>query len=85
MSEDNIKKIFEAYRDDLHHDGCARTVDLSEIKENDFNLNVSLYVFPEEEREHIDIKNEWDELINLGKEIKSIEDKLDTHLKTIFN
>lgn len=32
-------------------DGFSRVVSLEEIKENDYNLNVTLYVFPEEETE----------------------------------
>lgn len=81
MSEEgNIKKIVEAYRDDLHHDGFTRTVDLSEIKDNDYNLNVSLYVFPEVESEHINIKKEWDELIGIEKELSVYNKKIESFL-----
>ena len=81
MSEDNIKNIIEAFRDDEHHDGFARIVDMSEIKEKDFNLNVSLYVFPEEETEQIDIGKEWEELENIESDLN----KLNIRIKESFN
>jgi len=37
-------------------------VDHEKIKENDFNLNVTLYVFPKEETEEIDIEKEWQDM-----------------------
>jgi type I restriction enzyme M protein len=83
ISKDNIKNIVEAYRDDKHHDGFARSVDLEEVRENDFNLNVSLYVFPDEEGEVIDIKKELNELGNIEAEIKKINSKLNEYLEVI--
>ena len=40
-----MKEIAKAYKGENQIDGFARLVDLNEIEENDFNLNVSLYVF----------------------------------------
>lgn len=84
MSEDNIKKIVEAYRDDLHHDGFARIADISEIKENEYNLNVSLYVFPEEEGESIDVKSEWKELNAIEESLAITQKKIDEYLMNIY-
>ncbi|MBV6419374.1 MAG: hypothetical protein DAHOPDDO_00590 [Ignavibacteriaceae bacterium] len=85
MSEDNnIKKIVEAYRDDLHHDGFARAVDISEIKENDYNLNVSLYVFPEEESERIDINKEWNELKSIEESLSVIGKKIEQYITNLY-
>ncbi len=72
MSDKNIKNIVEAYRDDKHHDGFARIVDLDVVKKNDYNLNVSLYVFPEEEIEKIDIRKEFDELNIINEKLKTL-------------
>jgi len=83
MSDDNIKNIVEAYRDDIHHDGFARTVELCEIRENDFNLNVSLYVFPDEETENIDIKKEWKELLTLETNLNELNKKIEKHIKDL--
>ncbi|MCL5028279.1 MAG: type I restriction-modification system subunit M [Bacteroidetes bacterium] len=80
ISEENIKKIVEAFRDELHHDGFARTVEIEEVKDNDYNLNVSLYVFPEDEIEKIDIKREWVELNNIEKELSGYNEKIEIFL-----
>lgn len=84
MSDENIKNIVGAYRDDNHHEGFARTVELSEIKDNDFNLNVSLYVFPDEEIENIDVKKEWKELNKVEESLATTNNKIKDHLKKIY-
>jgi type I restriction enzyme M protein len=56
-------------------------VSLDKIKENDYNLNVSLYVFPEEEEEEIDIVKEWEELNKTDEERKMIENNLKEYLR----
>lgn len=59
-------------------------IPLEKIKENDYNLNVTLYVFPEEEVEKIDVMKEWSELKEMEKESVKIENKLEKHLKEIY-
>ena len=56
-------------------------MDIEEIKENDYNLNVSLYVYPEEEMEEIDVAKEWEELKRIDMEFGKIEKKLEGYLK----
>jgi len=83
LTEDNINKISEAYEKFSEEEGFSRIVDLEEIKENDFNLNVTLYVFPEEEIEEIDIEKEWQELQDIEEEISKVEKKIEGYLKEI--
>ena len=64
-------------------DGFARAVPIDEIKENDYNMNVTLYVFPEEEVEEIDVGKEWDELRKIEGEIAEIEGQIEEYLKEI--
>ncbi|MGQ9691812.1 MAG: class I SAM-dependent DNA methyltransferase, partial [Thermoproteota archaeon] len=45
----NIEKITDAYRRFSDERGFARVVGLDEIRQNDYNLNVTLYVMAEEE------------------------------------
>jgi len=72
-----IDKIVEVYREFKDVEGFSRVVPLEEVKKNDYNLNVSLYVMPIEEEEKIDVVKEWDELRRLEEErsriIKEIE------------
>ncbi|RLG60471.1 SAM-dependent DNA methyltransferase [Candidatus Geothermarchaeota archaeon] len=62
LGEEHIRKIVEAYRRFENVEGFARVVPLSEIREKDYNLNVTLYVFPREEEEEIDLAKELEEL-----------------------
>ncbi len=72
LGEEHIKKIVEAYREFKDVEGFARVVDLEEIKKRDYNLNVSLYVFPKVEEEQIDLGKE----IQKFKEIETNEEKV---------
>ncbi len=72
LGEEHIKKIVEAYREFKDVEGFARVVDLEEIKKRDYNLNVSLYVFPKVEEEQIDLGKE----IQKFKEIESKEERV---------
>jgi len=84
LADSNIDKIVKAYRDFKEIDGFSRIVGYDELKDNDFNLNVTLYVFPEEETENIDVLKEWEELRQLEKEILETEAKIESYLKEIY-
>jgi len=80
----HIQKIAEAYKKFGAGDGYVRAVSLEEIKNNDYNLNVTLYVFPEEAQEEIDIGEEWEELRSLEKEIAEVEEKIQGYLREVM-
>ncbi|KXA92562.1 restriction endonuclease subunit M [candidate division MSBL1 archaeon SCGC-AAA259E17] len=73
LADENIEKIAEAYRGFENKEGFSRVVPLEEIRENDYNLNVTLYVFPEIEREDIDIEKTWQELKKIEENINQNE------------
>ncbi|WNZ29958.1 MAG: SAM-dependent DNA methyltransferase [Candidatus Bathyarchaeota archaeon] len=83
LEENNIKKIAETYNEYKQEKGFSRAVTLSEIKENKHNLNVTLYVYPEEETEQIDLAKEWQELNSIEKEITENKIKIEEILKEI--
>ena len=83
LTEKNIKKIVEVYRTFGEVNGISRVVSLDEIKENDYNLNVTLYVFPEEKEEEIDVEREWEELNKTEEEIKEVNKKIERFLKEV--
>jgi type I restriction enzyme M protein len=83
LGDEHIKKIVEANRDFRNEDGFSKVVEIEKIKENDYNLNVTLYVFPEEEVEEIDIVKEWEQLQAIEKEILVIEDKIEGYLREL--
>ena len=84
LSERNITKIVATYNNFKNSDGFSRAVSLSEIKENSYNLNVTLYVYPEEVVEEIDINKEWKELYDIEKEISKVEKKIEGYLREII-
>jgi type I restriction enzyme M protein len=83
LSEANQEKIANVYKEGKKIDGFSRFVDRDEIEKNDFNLNVTLYVFPEEEIEQIDIPKEWKELNELDTEIAKTTKKIQGFLKEL--
>ncbi len=83
LEKKHIEKIKDAYKEFKDIEGFARVVDIDEIKRNDFNLNVSLYAYPEEEVEEIDIKKEWEELDKVENEIVEVKKKIESYIKEI--
>lgn len=83
LGDEHIEKITKVYKTFGEVDGITRVVSLDEIKENDYNLNVTLYVFPEEEEEEIDVEKEWEELQQLDKEKSEIDKTIEGFLREI--
>jgi type I restriction enzyme M protein len=83
LGDGHIGKIAEAYQRFRDVEGFARIISLDEVKENDYNLNVTLYVFPEKKAEEIDVAREWKELRGVEKEIEVNERKIEGYLGEI--
>ena len=80
LGEKHIEKIVSAYREFKDGDGFCRVVDVEEVRKNDYNLNVTLYVFPQEEVEEIDVAKEWEELREVEREIDEVERRIEEYL-----
>jgi type I restriction enzyme M protein len=65
LSEENRKKILDAFSERKDAEYFAKIVDNKDISENDYNIAVSSYVIAEDTREVVDIKE-------LNKEIERI-------------
>ena len=85
LSDGNIRKIADAYRKFANISGFSRVVDVREIKDNDYNLNVTLYVMPIEEEEPINIALEFSELKKLEAERQEVERKLEEYISQIIH
>jgi type I restriction enzyme M protein len=83
LGEEHIKKIVRAYKEFSNEDGFSKAVEINKVKENDFNLNVTLYVFPEEETEEIDVAKEWQELRKIEGELQEVEKKISQYLEEL--
>ncbi len=77
---DNIVSAFENYQD---IDKYARIVDIKELEENEFNLNVRRYIENSEEEEIVDVKAVWAEIKELEKQRDSIDGRVEEYLKEL--
>ncbi len=73
LKEKHIKKIAKTYLNKKKIDKFSELIDLEEIKENDFNLNVSRYIDILPEEEPVDIKGCLQELKKLHDERIKLE------------
>ena len=67
LGEPNITRLVNAFRAWTDEDRFCRVVDLTEIKENDFNLNISRYIDTLEPEKPIDIQAELQKLWSAEK------------------
>ena len=56
---------------------------MSEVAENDYNLNIPRYVDTFEEEEEIDIKAVQQDLKQIDKEITEVDKELNVYLKEL--
>lgn len=83
LSDKNIEKITDTYRKFAEVPGFSRVVDIKEIRDNDYNLNVTLYVMPIEKSEKINILAEFSELKELERERQEVDKKLEEYISQI--
>ncbi len=83
LSDEHIEKIIRTYRECKDVDKYAHVADFSEIKENDFNLNIPRYVDTFEEEEEIDIDAVQREIEQLEKELVEVRKQMSIKLKEI--
>ena len=83
LERKNIDNIVKAYFEFKDIEDFCKVISKEKIKENDYNLNVTLYVFPQEEIEEIDVKKGWKELKEVEKEILKVEGKINEFLRAL--
>jgi type I restriction enzyme M protein len=77
LGEDNIEKIVKAYREYIEIPRFSKIATIEEIRKNDYNLNVTLYVTPLGEIERIDILKEYEELKRIEEERSQLLEKIE--------
>lgn len=83
LGDNNIKEIADAYKSFSEEKGFSRIVSLKEIEQNDYSLNVTLYVMQDEEGEEIDIAKEFAELKELERQMQEVANKLEQYISEI--
>jgi len=79
----DIEKIVGAYDNFKDVEKYARVVDLKELEENEYNLNVRRYIDSGEEEEKIDVSVTWKELKEIEKERKRVDEKVEQFIKEL--
>ena len=80
---ENIKKIVDAYDGLTEKSKFMRVVEMSEIAENDYNLNISRYIDTSSEEVIIDIKSTMEDISELESKEQEIDSKLNGYLKSL--
>ncbi len=83
LLDEHIDKIIDTYKYRKEEERYSRKVSMEEIKENDFNLNITRYVSTAKPEEPIDIKEVHKELTNIGEKLKSAKEKHNSYLKEL--
>ena len=73
LTNENIDKIVSTYKNRLEIEKYSHNTTISEIKENDYNLNVKRYVDTYEEKDKINIHETLNEIEKLEKEINILK------------
>ena len=83
LAEENIEKIVRTYREYREEPGFSRIVPLKEIRRNNYNLNVTIYVQPLITVEQVDIAKVWAEIQKLTQEREELEQKIEQYLQIL--
>lgn len=83
LEDQHIDKIVETYRNRTEEERFSRCVSLKEIKENDYNLNITRYVSLAQEEVQIDLKANHEKLTEIESKIKESKVKLNVFLKEL--
>lgn len=76
LRDEDVEKIYETYRSRTEIEKYSRNVPLTEIAENDYNLNIPRYIDTFEQEEEIDINQVAKELKNLDADMEITDHEL---------
>ena len=83
LANEGLDHIVDNFREWATEERVSRTVSLDEIRENDYNLNIALYVDTTEPEEDIDVEAELGKLRELQAERDEIEARMDQHMEVL--
>lgn len=83
LRDEDVDKIIETYKNRVEIEKYCHVAPLSEVAENEYNLNIPRYVDTFEEEEEIDIKAVQQELKQIDKEIAKVDKELNVYLKDL--
>lgn len=83
LTDENANKIFDTFIARQDVEKFAHVATLDEIKENDYNLNITRYVDTFEEEEEIDISATIKAIDELNPQLEQLEEQMKHYLKEL--
>lgn len=83
LRDNDVEDIVKTYQFRKEISRYSRQVSLQEIKDNDYNLNITRYVSLAQEEKPIDLQEVHDKLVEIEKEIVKARDKHNEFLKEL--
>ena len=83
LEEQHVGKIVEAYDAEKDIEKFMRIVPISEILENDYNLNISRYIDTTEPEPEVDLKAVKEKILQSEQKEKEIDEKLNQYLEEL--
>lgn len=83
LRKQDIDKIIKVYDEFENIDKYAKVVDLKDIKEKEYDLNVKRYIDTNQEQMLIDVKQVWAEVKRLEEEQKKVSVEVDLFVKEL--
>ena len=83
LEDEHVKKIVDAYDKGEEIDKFMRIVEMKEIKENDFNLNIARYIDTTDEEEPVDLVATLASIREIDAQEKAIDEKLSGYLREL--
>jgi type I restriction enzyme M protein len=83
LTSEGLDHVVENFNGWKTEERVSRAVPIKEIRENDYNLNIALYVDTTEPEEDIDVSEELRKLRNLRTERDQIESQMDEHMEVL--
>ncbi len=83
LRDDDVNRIIETYKNRAEIPKYCHVAPLSEVAENEYNLNIPRYIDTFEEEEEVDIKAVQQELKQIDKKIAEVDKELNVYLKEL--
>lgn len=83
LRDEDVNKIFEHYKDRKSTDKYSYVASMSEIEENDYNLNIPRYVDTFEEEEEIDLNQVMNDIKSNYEEQERLNQQINVYLKEL--
>ncbi len=83
LSEEHIAKIIDTYQHRKEVKRYSRRVEMQEVEDNDYNLNISRYVSTAVTEPEMDLAATYDELVEIEDAIKAATKKHNAFLKEL--